>query len=258
MSLAGKTALVTGAGRGIGAACAAALAREGARVVVVARTRAEIDAVVASLQLAGGAAFAINADVTDPASVTRAFEAAVAHFGPVDILVNNAGAASSAPIVRTTFDEWNRLFAVNATSAFLCTQAAFPSMIERKHGRVVNIASVAALRGDRYIAAYSAAKHAVLGLTRSAAAEGAPHGISVNAVCPGYADTEMTRESVRRIVAKTGLREDEALASILEHSSQRRLVTPEEVAHVVLMLCADGARSVNGEAITVDGGELRS
>ncbi len=258
MNLLGQVALVTGGGRGIGAACARVLSGAGAKVAGAARTRALCDDVAAALVEAGGEAIAVAADVVDPASVRAMVDATTSRFGPIDILVNNAGAASSAPLAKIALEEWNRLFAVNATSAFLCTQAVFAGMLERKRGRIVNIASIAARTGDRYIAAYAAAKHAVLGLTRSAAAEAAPHGVTVNAVCPGYVDTDMTRESVRRIVEKTGLREDEALARLLENTPQRRLVTPEEVAHVVLMLCAAAGRGINGEAIGIDGGELRA
>jgi NAD(P)-dependent dehydrogenase (short-subunit alcohol dehydrogenase family) len=201
---------------------------------------------------------ALVADVTDAEAVREMMRAAAARLGPIDILVNNAGTATSAPLAKTTLEDWNRMFAVNATSAFLCTKEAIPGMVERGWGRVVNVASVAARTGGRYIAAYAASKHALLGLTRCVAAEVAAHGVTVNAVCPGYVDTDMTQASLERIAKRTGRSREDALAHILSHSPQGRLVTPEEVAAVVCALCADGARSINGEAIGMDGGELLS
>jgi 3-hydroxybutyrate dehydrogenase len=251
-TLAGQGAVVTGGGRGIGAAIAQALAETGARVVVAARTESEIAAVAASIREAGGEAWPVGCDVTSEAGVEVLAAAATQHLGQVDILVNNAGAASSAPIARTTLAEWNRLFAVNATSAFLCTRAFLPAMIERGRGRIVNIASTAGLEGGPYIAAYAAAKHALVGLTQCAAAEAGPHGVTVNAVCPGYVDTDLTRESIARIIATTGRTESEALASILASSSQDRLIDPADVARAVLWLCE---QNLNGEAIWLDGKE---
>jgi NAD(P)-dependent dehydrogenase (short-subunit alcohol dehydrogenase family) len=245
MSLQGRTAVVTGGGRGIGAAVACSLADAGAMVLVAARTRGEIDAVAT---VVGGRA--LTCDVTDPASVAALAAAA----GRVDILVNSAGIASSAPLNAQTVEEWNRLFAVNVTGTFLCTQAFLPGMVKRTWGRVINIASVAGLTGAAYISAYSATKHAVVGFTRSVAAEVAAHGITVNAVCPGYVNTPMTEQSIRRIMEKTGMAREKALASILEMSPQRRLIEPEEVAHAVLALCHENGRGVNGQAIVIDGG----
>jgi 3-hydroxybutyrate dehydrogenase len=251
-TLASQGAAVTGGGRGIGAAIALALAEAGARVVVAARTESEIAAVAASIRETGGEAWPVGCDVTSEAGVEALAAAATQHLGQVDILVNNAGAASSAPIARTTLAEWNRLFAVNATSAFLCTRAFLPAMIERGRGRIVNIASTAGLEGGPYIAAYAAAKHALVGLTQCAAAEAGPHGVTVNAVCPGYVDTDLTRESIARIIATTGRTESEALASILASSSQDRLIDPADVARAVLWLCE---QNLNGEAIWLDGKE---
>lgn len=258
MSLAGQVAVVTGGGRGIGAAIARSLAQEGARILVVARSAEQVERIAVAIMLDGGEAKALAADVTDPSGVRRMIAAAQNDFGKVDILVNNAGASTSAPLAKITLEEWNRMLTVNATSTFLCTQAALGGMIERKYGRVVNIASVAARTGGRYIAAYAAAKHAVLGFTRSVAAEAAEHGVTVNAVCPGYVDTNMTRESVQRISQKTGLSREEALERILHDTPQHRLIKPEEVAHVVRMLCDPEARGINGQAIGIDGGELLS
>lgn len=243
-----RVAVVTGGGRGIGAAIARALIAAGDTVWVASRSKKELAAFAKDT---GASVHPV--DVADPASV-GALANAVGH---VDILVNNAGSAHSAPLARITLDEWNRLFAVNATGTMLCTQAFLPGMVARKQGRVVNIASVAGLSGDRYIAAYAASKHAVIGFTRAVAAEVAASGVTVNAVCPGYVDTAMTTESIARIREKTGKSAEEALAAILEHTPQGRLITPEEVADAVLWLCGEGARGINGQAIVVDGGNLR-
>jgi NAD(P)-dependent dehydrogenase (short-subunit alcohol dehydrogenase family) len=192
-------------------------------------------------------------DVTDEASVA-ALEREAAKLGPVAVLVNNAGAAGSMPLARTSLDEWNRLLAVNATGAFLCTRAFLPGMLERRWGRVVNVASTAGLRGGKYLAAYSAAKHAMLGLTRSAAAEVAGSGVTVNAVCPGFVDTAMTAETVDRISAKTGRSREDALAAALASESQPRLIAPDEVAAAVVALAVSSGDHVpNGEALILDG-----
>lgn len=257
-SLAGRAAVITGGGRGIGAAIARALADAGAAVLVAARTGAQVEAVARELSARGAKARAATCDVTDPASVQALATAAQQQLGHVDILVNNAGLAHSAPVAKLTLEEWNRLFAVNATGTFLCTRAFLPGMIQRRWGRVVNVASVAGLAGGPYIAAYSAAKHAVMGFTRSVAAEVAAHGVTVNAVCPGYVDTDMTVESIRRIMEKTGRTREQALQAILETTPQRRLLAPEEVAHAVLALCVDEARGINGHAIVIDGGALHT
>lgn len=256
MPLDGRSAVVTGGGRGIGAAVARALAAAGAAVAVAARTSKEVEAVAAELARPDRRAVAVTCDVTDPESVQHLADEVRRQLGQVDILVNNAGIAHSAPVRAITLEDWNRLLAVNATGTFLCTQAFLPAMIERGWGRVVNVASVAGLAGARYIAAYAASKHAVLGFTRSVAAEVAARGVTVNAVCPGYVDTDMTRQSLERIAEKTGRSRSEALDTILTSSPQRRLITPDEVAHVVLSLCADGARGINGQAIVMDGGTL--
>jgi 3-hydroxybutyrate dehydrogenase len=254
MTLSGRRAVVTGGGRGIGAEVARRLAREGARVVVSARSGEAIGTVAAALREEGLQALAVPCDVTDPVRVEELFRAAVAAMGGVDILVNNAGASSSAPLRRLSLGEWNRLMAVNATGPFLCTRAVLPGMTEAGWGRIVTVASVAGLRGGRYIAAYAASKHAVVGLTRSVALEAAGSGVTVNAVCPGFVNTPMTRESVARIVEKTGRTEEEALQALLAHSPQGRLVEPEEVAEAVLFLCSEGARGINGETLVMDGG----
>lgn len=254
----GRTALITGGGRGVGAAVAARFAMAGARILVVARTAEQVDAVAASLRAKGHEAHAEACDVSSPEGVARLAERAAALLGRVDVLVNNAGVALAAAVHRTTVEDWNRLLAVNATSAFLTMRTFLPGMIDRGWGRVVNVASVAGLRGDRYIAAYAASKHALVGLTRSAAAEAAPHGVTVNAVCPGYLATEMTEASVARIMTATGRTEQQALDALLQTTPQRRLIEPGEVAEAVAYLCTAAARGVNGASLVIDGGELRT
>jgi NAD(P)-dependent dehydrogenase (short-subunit alcohol dehydrogenase family)/enamine deaminase RidA (YjgF/YER057c/UK114 family) len=254
--IAGKLAVVTGAGRGIGAASARALAEAGCRVVLAARSREQLERQAAELVASGHAATAIVCDVTDEASVT-ALAADAARLGPVAVLVNNAGAAESMPLAKTSLDAWNRLLAVNATGVFLCTRAFLPGMLERKWGRIVNVASTAGLRGGKYFAAYAASKHALMGLTRSVAAEVAGSGVTVNAVCPNFVDTAMTAEAVERIMTRTGRTREGALAAALDSAGQRRLITPAEVSAAVVAFATD-TDGRNGEFTVLEGNDATS
>ena len=259
MRLADKTAFITGGGRGIGRAVAHAFAHEGARVFVVARTTAEVERVAGEIRVEFGERAAAHApcDVADARSVEPAFAAAREFFGgPLDVLVNNAGIAESSKFAETSDEFWRRHLDVNLTGTFNCMRAALPSMVERGWGRVINVASVAGKTGAPYVAAYTASKHGVVGLTRSVALEVARTGVTVNAVCPGYVDTDMTTRAVENIQAKTGRSASDALEIIKRMSPQQRLVTPEEVAALALLLASHDGRGITGQAINVDGGTV--
>ncbi len=253
--LAGRHAVVTGAGRGIGAAIAAALAARGARVTLLGRSAAPLQQIARRLP-EGSDTCALACDVTDEQQVARAVDGARRALGPVDILVNNAGRAYSAPLLQTDLASWRSLLDVNLTGVFLCTRACLPDMIERGFGRIVNVASTAGLTGRPYISAYCASKHGVIGLTRALARELAPRDITVNAVCPGYTDTDIVRDAVGTIRARTGRSPEAALAALTAANPQGRLITPDEVANAVLWLCLPGTQSVNGQSIALDGGEV--
>lgn len=251
-----RLALITGGGRGIGRAIALEFGREGAQIAVAARTTAQLQSVVDELSSVTQAV-ALTCDVADVKSVEQMFSNLTKSFGRgPDILVNNAGIAESAPLVKTTDELWHRILSTNLSGSFYCTRAAIPHMLERGWGRVINIASVAAKIGAPYIAAYAASKHGLLGLTRSVAMEVATKGITVNAICPGYVDTEMVTRGIENITNKTGRSADEALEAIKRMNPQQRLVTSEEVAAVALLLASEDGRGINGQAINVDGGTV--
>ena len=249
---------MTGAGRGIGRSIALALGGEGVRLALLARTEGEIGAVRDELarRPGHGAVIAVRCDVTDAAAVSEAIAGAEKGVGPPDILINAAGDAISAPLVKTDEALWNHILSVNLTGTFRMIRQVAPGMIERKGGRIVNIASVAGLTGAAYIAAYSAAKHGVVGLTRALSQELAKHGITVNAVCPGYVATSLTERSIANIVQKTGMTEEQARSAIAGRSPQNRMIAPEEVAALVVHLVSDAGRGINGQAIVLDGGGL--
>jgi NAD(P)-dependent dehydrogenase (short-subunit alcohol dehydrogenase family) len=251
-TLDGKVALVTGGGRGIGRAIALALVGAGAAVVVTGRDIGKLDAVRAEIAVGGGTALALACDVADSGAVAAAFAQASATLGPIDILVNNAGITASVKFVDTDDATWERIMRVNASGPFFCCRAAVPDMITRGGGRIINIASYAALSGIPYSSAYSASKHALLGLTRSLALELARYNITANAICPGWVETEMVQNAVANIIAKTGRSEEAARASILELAGQPRMITPEQVAAVALRLAEPEGASTSGQAITIE------
>jgi len=258
MKLENKIALITGGGRGIGRAIALSFAAEGAQIVIAARTVSQVESVSHEIMNQfHSRTLAVTCDVSNVKSVEAMFAEAAEFFGRgPDILVNNAGIAESAPISKTDDELWDRHLAINLSGSFYCTRAALPQMAERGWGRIINIASIAGKTGAPYIAAYSASKHGLLGLTRSTALEMAAKGITANAICPGYVDTEMTTRGVENITRKTGRSADEAMEAIRKLSPQNRLVTSEEVAALALLLASEEGGAINGQAINVDGGSV--
>jgi NAD(P)-dependent dehydrogenase (short-subunit alcohol dehydrogenase family) len=252
---------VTGAGRGIGAAVAHAFAREGAALSLSGRNMQTLEAQAAELRKASpGVKLHLSAmDLSDPESVMAAHLSNQTALGPVTVLVNNAGQALSQPFVKTDLQLWQQMLSVNLTGTYLCIQAALPDLLAEgakgQAARIVNIASTAGLKGYAYVSAYAAAKHGVIGLTRSLALELARKGVTVNAVCPGFTETDIVHDSIANIVAKTGQTEAQAREALVAHNPQRKMIQPAEVAQAVMWLCSDAAASVNGQSIAVDGGE---
>ena len=259
-----RHALITGAGSGIGAAVALALAQQGCRLTLAGRSQDKLQQQAEHLraQVPDAAIVLAPMDITDPHAVQAAVQQAQARLGPVNILVNNAGQAQSQPFVRTDAALWQQMLDVNLSGTFHVTQAVLPGMLEAASdsgggtpGRIVNIASTAGLMGYAYVSAYVAAKHGVVGLTKALGLEMARKNITVNALCPGYTETEIVQDAVRNIVAKTGQSEDQARQALAARNPQQRLVQPAEVAQSVVWLCAPGSGSINGQAIAIDGGE---
>jgi NAD(P)-dependent dehydrogenase (short-subunit alcohol dehydrogenase family) len=255
-ALRGRHALVTGGGRGIGASIARALAGLGAKVTLVGRTAAALDSLAAELCGGGAEVVGITADVSKRESLDAAFGAARAQFGRIDILINNAGQAISGPITKRDDALWDSMLATNLSGTYYGIQNVLPEMLQSGFGRIVNVASTAGLTGYAYVAAYCAAKHGVVGLTRAVAREVATRNVTVNAVCPGYTDTQLVREAAAKISAVTGRKLEEALQAMTKSNPQGRLIQPDEVANAVAWLCLPGSDSVTGQSIVVAGGEL--
>jgi NAD(P)-dependent dehydrogenase (short-subunit alcohol dehydrogenase family) len=255
LPLAGKRAVVTGATRGIGRSIALALAAAGADVAVSARTQEDVEELSAAIVDMGQRSIGLQCDVTEPAQVLHRLAGGVlGAWGGIDILVNNAGSAGSAKFANHPDELWHRMLAINLTSVYYVTKAFVQPMIEQRSGRIITVASIAAKVGARYIAAYTASKHGVLGLMRALAVELNPYGITVNAICPGYVDTPMTAGSIANMVARTGMTEQQARATLEQMSPQNRLLAPEEVASIAVFLAQDTSHGITGQAINVDGG----
>jgi 3-hydroxybutyrate dehydrogenase len=254
LTLSGRRALVTGASKGIGRSIALALAGAGAEVVVSARHLPELETVAAEVRQLGPRSLALTCDVTDPEQVQRLVKATTEELGGIDILVNNAGTTQSHKFLGHPDELWHQMLSVNLTSVYYVSKAVAPAMVEQQWGRIINIASVASKIGMRYIAAYTAAKHGVLGLTRALAMELVPYHITVNAVCPGYVATPLTEANVTNIAGRTKLSEAQARETLAKTSPQQRLIEPEEVAAITLFLAQESSKGITGQGINVDGG----
>lgn len=258
LTLAGKRAIVTGAGKGIGRSIALALANAGADVALAARTASDIEQLAAEIQALGRRSVAVTCDVTDVKQVQHMAETLLEGLGGLDILVNNAGNAGSHKILDHPDELWHRMLAVNLTSVYYVTKAILPVLVAQHSGRIINIASIASRAGGSYIAAYTASKHGVLGLTRALAVEMFPHNITVNAICPGYVDTPMTDASVDNIVARTGMSQEKAREALTRTSPLKRLITPDEVAAAAVFFAQDINQGITGQALNIDGGGMMS
>ncbi|MBV9258646.1 MAG: SDR family oxidoreductase [Ktedonobacteraceae bacterium] len=256
--LAGKRAVVTGAGRGIGRSIALALAEAGADVAITARSASELEKLQSEIEAHGRKSVYTTCDVTDPEQIQHMAALFIEKLGGIDILVNNAGNAGSHKFLNHPDELWHRMLAINLTSVYYVTKAFVPFLIEQQAGRIITVASIASRVGDRYISAYTASKHGVLGLTRALAAELVLHNITVNAICPGYVDTPMTDDSVNNIVARTGISAEKARAALEKTSPQQRLIQPEEVAAIAVFLAQDSSKGITGQGINIDGGGIMS
>ncbi len=258
IDLSGKSALVTGASRGIGRATALALAQVGANLVVTARNAGELERLVEEIKALGARAVAVPSDISDFSSLGMIISSAVAEFGQLDILVNNAGITQGTKFSSMDYELWQKIQRINVDAAMRLMQLSLDGMVSQGWGRVVNIASIAAKSGLRYSAAYNASKHALLGLTRSLALDYATKNVTVNAVCPGWVHTEMVEQTVGNIMQKTGRSREEAISSLVKDVPLGRMVTPEEVAALVVFLCSHQAAAITGQGINIDGGAVMS
>lgn len=245
-------AVITGGGSGIGLAIAKAFDNRGIKTSIIGRHMERLQDAAATLQHATP----FQLDITEPGNVMSVVALIEQQQGPIDILVNNAGAAKTAPFQKMSYENWQKMISVNLNGTFLMTQNVLMTMAQRGHGRIINIASTAGLKGYGYTSAYCAAKHGVIGLTKALALELAQTKITVNAVCPGFTDTDIVEEAITNITQKTGRSKEEALGELVKHNPQKRLIQPEEVAETVLWLCHSHSESITGQSIAVAGGEI--